>query len=149
MAELELTQAEANSLLAMEKIRADELPREYPHLGGVLVIPLISRDRAESFLLDLRRGRIDLAKVTHQNRTRQVVILARLDLGGPAHRNPDDAEIACPHLHLYREGFGDKWAFPVPAASFPRLDDLWETMHDFMRFCNVTELPTITRGLFA
>jgi hypothetical protein len=143
-----LTQAEADGLLAMEKIRADDLTREYPHLGGALTVPLISRDRAESFLLDVKRGRIDLAKVTHQNRARQVVILVRLDVGGPGHRNPDDSEISCPHLHLYREGFGDKWAFPVPAQSFPNLADLWETLQDFMRFCNITEPPQITRGLF-
>jgi hypothetical protein len=116
----------------MEKIRADEVNREYPHLGGALVVPLVSVDRAENFLLDLRRGRIDLAKVTHQNRARQIVILARLDLGGSPHRNPDDSEISCPHLHLYREGFGDRWVFPVPAESFPDLNDLWQTLQDFM-----------------
>jgi len=149
VAETELTQVEADRLLGMEKIRADDLTRDYPDLGGVLIVPMISIDRTENFLLDVRRGRIDLGKVTNQNRARVVVILARLDLGGPPHRNPDDTEVPCPHLHLYREGYGDKWAYSVPAAQFADLTDLWRTFQDFMNFCNVTQRPNIVRGLFA
>ena len=99
-------------------------------------------------MLDVRRGRIDLAKVTHQNRARQVVILARLDLGGPPHRNPDGAEIPCPHLHIYREGFGDKWASILPSERFPDPSDLWRTLQDFIQFCNITDENVVERGLF-
>ena len=65
------------------------------------------------------------------------------------HRSPDDVEVASPHLHIYREGYGDKWAFPLPADSFPNMNDLWLTLEDFMRYCNVTEPPFIRRGLFS
>src|SRR5438105_4348817 len=91
------------------KSMADDSQYVYPSMGGYTTVPLVSVDRAEEFVLDVRRGRIDLAKVTHQNRARQVVILVRLDLGGPPHRNPDGVEVPCPHLHVFREGFGDKW----------------------------------------
>jgi len=83
-----------------------------------------------------------------QNRGRQVVVLVRLDLGGAPHRNPDDEEIPVPHLHLYREGYGDKWAVPVPADRFSNLADIWVTLEEFMRFCSVTQPPYIERGLF-
>jgi hypothetical protein len=36
----------------------------------------------------------------------------RLDLDGPPHRNPDDQEIPCPHLHIYRAGYGDSGPSP-------------------------------------
>jgi hypothetical protein len=65
-------------------------------------------------MLDLARGQIKLTKATYQNRARQAIVLMRLDLDGPPHRNPDDQEIPCPHLHFYREGYGDKWAIPPP-----------------------------------
>ena len=77
-----------------------------------------------------------------------MAILARLDFGGATHRNPDGEEIGSPHLHLYREGFGDKWAFPVPSDSFADLEDPWRTLEDFMQFCNIIEPPVIRRGLF-
>lgn len=99
-------------------------------------------------MLDLRRGRIDLAKATYQNRGRHVVVLVRLDFGGAPHRNPDGTEIGSPHLHLYREGFGDKWAIPVPSGPFGDLSDPWRTLMDFMQYCNIVEVPTIRRGLF-
>lgn len=148
MAEINLTQAEADALIAMQKHRVDETPWDYPGLGGAVSIPLVSRNRREQFLLDLRRGRIDLSKGTYQNRGRQVVVLVRLDFGGAPHRNPDGEEIGSPHLHVYREGFGDKWAMPVPTENFRGLNDPWQMLEDFMRYCNIITPPNIRRGLF-
>ena|ERR1035437_9214056 len=148
MAEINLTQLEADALIAVEKHRADDTLRQYPAPGGLITVPLQSADKREQFLLDIRRGRIDLLKVTHQNRARQVVVLVRLDLGGAPHRNPDGEEIPCPHLHIYREGFGDKWAVPAPVNKFPHSSEVWRTFHDFMSYCNITKPPEIDRDLF-
>lgn len=148
MADVNLTQAEADALTAMEKRRSDDTEWQYPDLGGYVTIPLVSMDRRESFLLDLRRSQIDLTKGTYQNRGRQIVVLARLDFGGAPHRNPDGDEIRSPHLHLYREGYGDKWATPLPGDLFPDPHDAWQTLQDFMRYCNIVEPPVIRRGLF-
>ncbi|MCD6500293.1 MAG: hypothetical protein J7M25_18510 [Deltaproteobacteria bacterium] len=148
MADINLTQAEADALMAMEKHRASEEHADFPMGGQSVVLPLQSADRREQFLLDLSRGRIDLIKVKMQNRGRQVFVLVRLDLGGAPHRNPDGEEIPVPHLHVYREGYGDKWAMPVPANRFHSLTDVWTTLDDFMRFCNITLPPHIERGLF-
>lgn len=149
MSEVDLTQAEADALIATEKVRANNDRQAFPLGGQSLCLPLQTPDGREQFLLDIGRGRIDLAKVKMQNRARQVVVLVRLDLRGAPHRNPDDQEVPCPHLHVYREGFGDKWAIPVPADRFPSTSDLWETLQDFQRYCNVTQPPLIDRGLFA
>jgi len=73
----------------------------------------------------------------------------RLDLDGPPHTNPDGQEIPCPHLHIYREGYGDKWASPLPAARYPNVKDLFSTFEEFMRHCNITQPPQIDRGLFS
>ncbi len=148
MADANLTQVEADGLIALEKRRIDGNDWNYPDFGGAITIPLVSSDRRESFLLDLRRSRIDLAKGTYQSRGRQVVVLVRLDFGARPHRNPDGEEIGSPHLHLYREGFGDKWAYPPPSDRFAHLDDPWRTLEDFMQFCNVVEPPIIRQGLF-
>ena len=148
MADINLTQAEADALIAMEKHRASEDRSDFPMGGQSVVLPLQSADKREQFLLDLSRGRIDLLKVKMQNRGRQVVVLVRLDLGGAPHRNPDDEEISTPHLHVYREGYGDKWGMPVPADRFRNPGDVWATLEDFLRFCNITQPPHIERGLF-
>lgn len=149
MSEIDLLQAEADALIAMEKQRIDDTEWEYPGVGGYISVPLEAADRREQFLLDIRRARINLAKGTYQNRARQLVILARLDFGGAPHRNPDGEEIVTPHLHLYREGFGDKWAYPVPPGRFSDVNDPWRMLEDFMTFCNIVRPPRIRRGLFA
>lgn len=83
-----------------------------------------------------------------QTRGRQVVVLVRLDLGGAPHRNPDGEKIPVPHIHIYREGYGDKWAMPVPTDQFRAVADVWTTFEDFLQFCNITQPPYIDRRLF-
>jgi len=100
-------------------------------------------------MLDISRGQIKLTKATFQNRARQAVVLMRLDLDGPPHRNPDDVEVPCPHLHVYREGYGDKWAIPAPADWYSSTLDLFLTFNEFMQHCNVTNRPNIQMGLFS
>jgi hypothetical protein len=148
MTDISLTQADADALLAMEKQRVENTPYEYPGLGGAVRVPLQSPDKRESFFLDITRSQIKLTKGTYQNRARGVVILARLDFDGPPHRNPDDEEVPSPHLHLYREGYGDRWAIPLSPEQFSNPSDPWTLLVDFMQFVNVTVLPDIRRGLF-
>ena len=148
MADLEITQSEAEALIAMEKHRASDDRYSFPLGGRSVSIPLQSVDKREQFLLDISRGLIDLGRGKYQNRARQVVVLVRLDFGGSPHRNPDGEEIGSPHLHIYREGFGDKWAIPLPADRFPRTANLRSTLDDFMQFCNITLPPNIESGLF-
>ncbi|MDR4506756.1 MAG: hypothetical protein MRJ65_00730 [Candidatus Brocadiaceae bacterium] len=140
-------QSEADKLIAMEKHRVNGSVWRYPGLGGSICIPLISFDKRENFNLDISRGKINLSKGTYQNRARKIIVLVRLDLGGPPHRNPDDVEISSPHLHLYREGYGDKWAMPIPTGKFSNISNLWQVLKDFMDFCNITEPPIIQKGL--
>lgn len=148
MAEINLSQSEADALIAMEKIRVDEQSFDYPSFGGRVSVPIISRDKREKFVLDISKDRIALLKGTYQNRARQVVILVRLDFGGQPHRNPDGEEMSSPHLHIFKEGYGDKWAIPLPEDKFPNTSDMWQLLEEFMRFCKVTEPPRIERGLF-
>ncbi|RJP21879.1 MAG: hypothetical protein C4527_22770 [Candidatus Omnitrophota bacterium] len=148
MAESNLTQSEAHLLITMEKQRIDEKRWDYPSLGGLISIPLVSIDKREKFLLDISRKGIDLSKSTYQNRSREIVILLRLDLG-KRHRNPDGEEISSNHLHIYREGYGDKWAYPIPEDKFPHLENLYQTLIDFMRYCNITRSPIIEESLFS
>jgi hypothetical protein len=98
--DINLTQDEADKLMAMEKRAADEKLWLFPAPGERVAIPLTSLDKRESFMLDVTRSQIKLTKATYQNRAKAVVILMRLDLDGPLHRNPDGEEVPCPHLHI-------------------------------------------------
>jgi hypothetical protein len=143
----DLSQAEADALLRMEKYRVDATAHAFPDLGGHIQIALQSQNQREAFSLDISRRRIALT-TKYQTRGRHSVVLARLDFNSP-HRNPDDTEVGIPHLHLYREGFGDKWAYDVPAEMLKNPADPWQVLLDFMSYCRVVEPPNISRGLFS
>ena len=52
------------------------------------------------------------------------------------------------HLHLYREGYGDKGAMPVPMDRPRTPDQTRVTYDDLLLFCNVTQPPYMQWGLF-
>ena len=142
MTNFHITQKEAEEFLKEEKYRIDDTEHLFPELGGLISISLKAKTHGENYSLDIRRGNIALKKITLQTRVRKEIILARLDVGGPLHRNPDGVEISCPHLHLYREGFGDRWAYPLP-HNFTNPDDIWLSLGEFMDYCNIVEKPLI------
>jgi hypothetical protein len=149
MADIDITQDEAEKLIAMEKHAIDRKTWPFPGPGDRIVVPLISVDKRENFLLDVTRYQIKLTKATFQNRARVAIILYRLDIDGAPHRNPDGQEIPCPHLHRYREGYGDKWAVPAPIERFPNTADLTSTLDAFMKHCSITDPPKIEKTLFS
>jgi len=100
-------------------------------------------------MLDITRSQITLTKATFQNRARAAIVLMRLDLDGPPHRNPDGEEIPCPHLHLYKEGSADKWAVPAQIERYSNPSDLFATCDAFMLQCNITDKANIQKGLFS
>lgn len=148
MTEIHISQTEATRLINIEKRAESSDAYTYPSLGGAINIPVLSIDLREKFIIDVSRGRVNLLKGTNQLRSHQVIVLVRLDFNGSPHRNPDGEEIACPHMHIYQEGYGDKWAYPLPDGVFSNLDDGLQTIRDFMGYCNVTTLPEVNRELF-
>jgi len=151
-----LTQSEAEALITLPKIKNSDDNYDFPLPGDFLNIPLSSQDEHENFLIDINRGSIRLTKCTYQERYQTIIILIRLDLDGPPHTNPEVVDVPlhhltpyngqtidCPHLHLYVEGFMAKWAIPAPNDEFSDTTNLYKTLQDFFRYCNVVVPPKI------
>jgi hypothetical protein len=129
----------------MEK-HADQRPFSYPPPSSKISIDLTSIDGREKFLLDIRRGSIAM-RGTFQNRVYTTEILARLDYGGQPHTNPDGGVIRGTHLHVYKEGFGDKWAILLPCDGFHTIDTQKDLYTNFLKFCNITRIPNLIDSL--
>jgi hypothetical protein len=138
-----LSQAEADFLIQAAKRLEETVVLTFPAPGEKMSWTAETLDGKEQFLMDVNRGRIRLRKCTYQERYRAMEILVRVDLNGPPHRNPDGKVVECPHIHVYREGYADKWAQPLPAEQFSDPTDLAGTLRDFLEFCNVQEIPEI------
>lgn len=112
-----------------------------------LTLDLIGNGNRERFLLDLWRGTFKLSKIKYQTRGRQIIVLARLDINGAPHTNPDGEKIVGTHLHIYKEGFDDKWAYPLDPEQFSNPADIGLTLENFCEFCNISGLPPYQIGL--
>jgi len=148
-----LTQAEADSLLGVTKSFADASPLQLTQtLPMDFRRELLSVDLRERFFMDVRRSPHVVARLRYQTRARVSVILARLEIDGPRHRNPpSDGEengqwIGGTHLHVYREGLGDRFAYPeeqLEELGFTLPLELVPSFRGFLRFCSVSDVPDI------
>ena len=142
-----LPHTEAERLLQLQKKRVNDDQITYPDAGDSLEVLLISLDETEQFKLTIQPGKIDIYKTSDQLREKTTnIILARLDLGNVAHRNPDDELIIGPHIHFYKEGHADRFARPIDPDVFTDPDDPWKTLQEFMAFCNIIKKPIIVKG---
>ncbi len=141
-----LTQSEADALIAMRKffirpVTISVLP------GTDQTHELLGEDKHERFLLDLWRGTLKLSKIKYQTRGRKVIVLVRLDIDGAPHTNPNGTKLGGTHIHLYREGYEDKWAHPIDFEEFSNVSDIEQTFKDFCRYCNIQNVPPFQGGL--
>lgn len=142
-----LSQTEADFLIQAAKRLQDSISLIFPAPGEKMSLVAKTLDEREQFLMDVNRGRLRLRKCTYQERYQAVELLVRVDLDGPPHRNPDGTIVPCPHIHVYREGYADKWAEPLPLDRFSDPGDLAQTFRDFLQFCNVQEVPEIQASI--
>jgi len=109
---------------------------------------LVSADGRERFLLDIWCSGARLGKYTFQNRARVIIILVRVDVGDTLeHTNPDGVQVSGAHIHIYREGYDVKFAFPLNTYPFGDPTDMVRTFEDFANFCHIETLPPIARRL--
>ena len=43
----------------------------------------------------------------------------------------------CPHIHIYREGYDDKWAYPLDKKIKTDPKDLIQVLIDFFKYNNL------------
>lgn len=128
-----LSQAEADAFIAMLKNVIGQ-PIHFDYTKKTIVLE--NSQHRKDFLLDIIPNRVRPNKITNQLRVNKNVLLVRLDVNGPPHRNPDDSEIPCPHLHVYREGYDLKWAYPIPEI-FGDCQTLMDFLDSFCSYCNI------------
>lgn len=148
-----LSQTEADALLQMPKEFAETDPVEFSRTQPMRSErTLLSLDRREQFILDLERGRRIRARLKYQTRGRKVIVLARLEINGPAHRNPPGApyrpgeRFDGPHFHRYTEGYEDRVAYhlaDVPGLNVRDINNGVFCLEDFLSYCRVQYLPNI------
>src|ERR1019366_6962464 len=118
-----LSQVEAEQFMLMSKRFVDPPSSVSIPPGADDTYELAGSGGRDRFLLDVWRGTLRLSKLKFQNRVRTAIALVRLDVDGAPHTNPDGAWLPGTHLHLFKEGYDDRWAYPVDPDLFTLLSD--------------------------
>jgi hypothetical protein len=123
------------------------LPKIYSHTATVDLAAgvdeeyqLESDDGTEFFLLDVWRSRRNPRSGKFQLRYQRDTVLSRLCFA-KLHTNPDGVAVGAPHLHRYREGFGDTYA-----RQLDEFDDIEATLRFFCRQFHIAD-PMTQGGL--
>lgn len=112
-----LTQKQANDLTAMAKY-FNTHNIKIPGSGESTVFELSDSKGKNSFYFDIdRRGKIEF-KYKLQERYETNDVLVRLDINSPDHLNPDGSKVGRNHIHFYKEGYADRWAFDLDMYNF-------------------------------
>jgi hypothetical protein len=154
-----ISNEKANLLFSLEKQTKDN-SIELPNPNEIVSIELQSVDehyQSELFSLDINRKYISLSKKTLQKRVQQNIVLRRLDFNA-GHRNPTIVSVPQninknlvelmqkyenvkfskeSHIHIYIEGYGEKWAFPLSEFDIVHSDNLIEQTKEFCKYCNI------------
>ncbi len=99
---------------------------------------LYSDLHGDIFKFDARQGNIELSIGTLNNRAHDCIVLARLCIGkDKIHKNPDGTKVIGHHIHLYKEGFGDKIVYPAEDYGFEEPENFLKSIKRFCELCNI------------
>ncbi|MCM3196279.1 DUF6978 family protein [Priestia megaterium] len=138
-----LTQEEAEIFINSLKTLLGNPDIKFPEAGKKLILECKDGNN-NKYAIDVTRGRIKPSKGTYQTRHNKATILLRVDIDGPPHVNPNGDEIPCPHIHIYREGFDDKWAYPLGDKIRTDSTDLIQVLLDFLAYNNISNRHELT-----
>lgn len=141
-----ITQAEYRVLMSLHKVFEDVATIQLGPAPQHWSRQLKSLVGHEQFKLDYHRGRLEL-RYTYNLRRNQTTTLFRYDHEG-THTNPDGVQFCGPHAHLYREGYDDKFAFPVAEIGVSASDGIGEVLLKVATFCNIVNVPSIQDSMF-
>lgn len=141
----DLSTEQAWDLIKKRKTFLDSRPIKLPS-GGKHHRLLMGDSVRERFKLSMIRAPSGRSKLTFHKMDSANTPLLRLDLGDhvPTHVNPDKTSVRGPHLHIYREGYGDAWAVPLTSHhEFSGVCDVGGALNELCEFCNIANPPPV------
>ena len=145
---MSITQSDFNTIIKEEKVFSDLIsPLTLSPAPLLWTREIRAINSKNLYLLDFYRGSFELTRFTYNKRYRQSLILLRYDSGG-RHTNPDGVSFNGPHVHIFREGFNDKFAYPISDLNIDATNSIDEVLDKLLQFCNVTKRPIVEIPMF-
>lgn len=144
-----LSQAEADTLQTIEKALTNPKQVHLPPPNGTkihAVYYLRDNHRKDDMKLSTYHAQKNQKKVSYRILYNSSILLVRVDTqDATPHINPDKKIIIPPyqpHIHIYREWYGDKFAYPLP-NEFKDTDDIVQLFMDFLSYSNIINIDEV------
>lgn len=136
-----LTQEEAERLLSMLKKSLIEYLM-LPQKGDKVEFDVCGDNKKDLFSINIFRGKINGNKINYNARIKSNgIMLLELHINATnRHINPDGTIITGSHWHIYKEGFGNRYAFPADDIED---NNFVQNTINFLDEFNVIEKPVI------
>lgn len=134
----DLTDAEARILIELEKVATDkriDIPvgAKKEHLN----LARTEEPNDNIMRIYIKRGKRNINKCSFNVVYNKSITLLRLDIEpGRLHQNPDGRDVPNPHLHIYRDGYDDRYAIPAPEC-FTDTSNLAQSLYDLLGYSKV------------
>lgn len=124
--------------------------KELQERKGQVNSPLsVDGNDARLKIASARKGRTEeegkFSSVLIYSYTKDRIRAADLCSGKLCHMNPDGTIVEGPHLHVYKEEYGDRLAIPLSQCQeFKDPQNIPVTFMDFMEYCNIQNAGAIS-----
>ena len=137
---MSLTQEEFDYIIGLDKYFTEE---DGIKLAGNWSRDIHAPETKDTFILDYYRGKIELKKFTYKKRYKKTIVLLRFDASG-RHTNPDGERFEGAHVHLYKEGYDDKFAYPISKIGIDSNNlKSDEVLKRLLAYCHIGNCPEI------
>jgi len=104
---------------------------------------IVAPDYKEMFILDYYRGKIEI-KYTYNKRYRKSTVILRFDsFGRHTNPGPNFEKFDGPHVHIFKEGYDDKFAYPIEVLNITPTENDQEVLEKICTYFNITARPSI------
>lgn len=149
-----ITQEEADTLRIIEKYLANPQDVKIPKMRETRIYPAYHKcynRRRDDLDVSAYRGGIDENKVSYRLIYKKGILLIRIDTNDKtAHINPDNKSFIppmTPHVHIYREGYGDKFAYPLPDEFSSKGADIEKLFIEFLQYSNFINIDELSLSI--
>jgi hypothetical protein len=136
---MDLTQSEADGLRIVRKLFLDKMP--------LIINQPYSEQRQlrsetnpyDTFYLNINQTAIEFGKYNTLTRYFSICLVRICIDKDSVHENPDGKKIKGHHIHIYKEGYADRFAYPLENYNFSNFD-IVPLLRQFLRFCNIEDI---------
>lgn len=135
-----------DSLMLLQKSFLHPKSVKLPHDKQKKVFHVSSVGTKDTFLLDCHRQGTYEMKLMNQMRYGKDFPMVRLEINAPPHMNPDSYVTSRNHIHIYKEGYGMKWAYEL-SDKFPASMNMLNLFVIFCEYCGIGLLNVSLQGV--